>query len=62
MLPTQLSLLNASQNIAVPIVYYKTTKQDIFSEIIYKRLNLNYITNSYRDNSITFQPKRCTWS
>ena len=30
-------------------IYNKTHKQDIFSEIIYKPLNLNYKTNAYRD-------------
>ena len=35
--------------VAAPTLYNKTSKQDMFSEIIYKRLNLKYKTNSYRD-------------
>ena len=35
--------------VAAPTLYNKTSKQDMFSEIIYKLLNLKYKTNSYRD-------------
>ena len=52
MLPTYLSLENASQNIAVPIPYYNI-HVDIFKKIICKQLNLKYKTNLYRDNGNT---------
>ena len=45
MLPSHLSLENTLQNIAVPNLYHNTPKQDIFSEIIYKRLSLINKTN-----------------
>ena len=58
MLPSHLSLLNSSNNITGATLYYNTSEQDIFSEIKYKRLNLQYKTNSYRDilyqNNCTF--------